>query len=228
MHHLMQALFALAQEVVQRYEGTIAQFGGDGFRALFGAAVAHEDHARRAVLAAVELQQHLDERLSTAGLPPGKAPAVGMGLHTGVVVVGRLGADPQRIYTAAGTTTALASRLQHLAAPGAILMGEATWRLVQDEVHVEPRGAIEVEERPTPVPVYAFCRMARRRAGVPWCGMRALSRFVGREREMAILRSTRHGRLHAYGSSACRAASDNRSSWRSRTSTGSTLLRRNI
>ena len=88
MHRLMQAVFALAQEVVQRYEGTIVQFEGDGFRALFGAAVAQEDHARRAILAAVVLQQHLNERLSTAGLPPGQAPAVGIGLHTGVVVVG--------------------------------------------------------------------------------------------------------------------------------------------
>jgi class 3 adenylate cyclase/tetratricopeptide (TPR) repeat protein len=187
MHHLMQALFALAQEVVQRYEGTIAHFVGDGFQALFGAAVAHEDHAQRAVLAAVELRQHLDERLSVSGQSPGKAPAVCMGLHTGFVVVGRLGDDPQRIYTAVGDTTSLASRLQHQAAPGTLLMSETTWRLVQDEVHVEPRAAIAVEDVSTPVPVYAFRGIARRRSGVPWRGERALSRFVGREREMAIL-----------------------------------------
>jgi class 3 adenylate cyclase len=187
MHHLMQALFPLAQEVVQRYKGTIVQFGGDGFQALFGVAVAQEDHARRAVLAAVVLQQHLNERLSTAGLPSGQAPAVGIGVHTGVVVVGRLGADPQRVYTAAGDTIALATRLQHRAAPGMILMSEATWQLVQDEVQVEPHGGIVVEDRSTPVPVYAFCRMMRRRSGVPGRGMRARSRFVGREWEMAIL-----------------------------------------
>jgi class 3 adenylate cyclase/DNA-binding winged helix-turn-helix (wHTH) protein len=183
MHHLMQALFALAQDVVQRYGGTIVEFGGDSFRALFGAAVAQEDHARRALLAAVALQQQLDERLSTAGLPSGQAPAVGIGVHTGVVVVSRLGADPQRIYTAAGETTALATRLQHLAAPGMILISEATWQLVQDEVQVEPRGAIAVEERSTPVPVYAFCRMTRRRSGVSGRGERARSPFVGRARE---------------------------------------------
>jgi class 3 adenylate cyclase/DNA-binding winged helix-turn-helix (wHTH) protein len=142
MHHLMQTLFATAQEVVQRYEGTIVQFGGDGFHALFGADVAQEDHARRAVLAAVELQQHLCECHSCAGLPPEQAPGIGIGLHTGVVVVGRLGADRQRIYTATGETTALASRLQHQAAPGAILLSEATWQLVQDEVQVEPHGTI--------------------------------------------------------------------------------------
>jgi class 3 adenylate cyclase/tetratricopeptide (TPR) repeat protein len=187
MHHLMQVLFALAQEVVQQYGGTIAHFVGDGFQALFGAAVAQEDHARRAVLAAVELQQHLDQRLSVNGQPPMKAPAVCMGLHTGVVVIGHLGDDPQRIYTAVGHTTFLASRLQHLAAPGTILMSEATWRLVQDEVHVEPRAAIALEDSSTPVPVYAFCGIAQRRSGVRWSGDRALSRFVGREREMAIL-----------------------------------------
>jgi class 3 adenylate cyclase/DNA-binding winged helix-turn-helix (wHTH) protein/tetratricopeptide (TPR) repeat protein len=187
MHSLMQAVFALAQAVVQRYEGTIVEFGGDGFRALFGADVAQEDHARRAMLAAVDLQQHLHERLSTVGLPPGHAPAVGIGVHTGVVVVGRLGADPQRIYTAAGDTTALASRLQHLAAPGAILLSEATWQLVHDEVQVEPHGTITVEDRSTPVPVYAFCRMTRRRSGVSGRGRRARSPFVDRAREIAIL-----------------------------------------
>jgi class 3 adenylate cyclase/DNA-binding winged helix-turn-helix (wHTH) protein/tetratricopeptide (TPR) repeat protein len=188
MHHLMQALFALAQEVMQRYEGIIVQFEGDGFRALFGADVAQEDHARRAVLAAVELQQRLHERLSTAGLPLEQAPAVGIGVHTGVVVVGRLGADPQRIYTAAGDTTALASRLQHLAAPGTILMSAATWQLVQDEVQVEPQGAIAVGDRSMPVPVYAFCQMTRWRSGVSGRGGRARSPFVGREREISILR----------------------------------------
>jgi class 3 adenylate cyclase/DNA-binding winged helix-turn-helix (wHTH) protein/tetratricopeptide (TPR) repeat protein len=188
MHYLMQTLFATAQEVVQRYEGTIVQFGGHGFHALFGADVAQEDHARRAVLAAVELQQHLHERLPSAGLPPEQAPGVGIGLHTGVVVVGRLGTGPQRIYTATGQTTALATRLQHRATPGAVLMSEATWQLVQDEVQVEPRGAITVEERSIPVPVYAFCRMTRRRSGVSGRGKRARSPFVGRALEMTLLR----------------------------------------
>jgi class 3 adenylate cyclase/predicted ATPase/DNA-binding winged helix-turn-helix (wHTH) protein len=203
MHRLMQAVFALAQEVVQRYEGTIVQFGGDGFRALFGAAVAQEDHARRAVLAAVEFQQQLDDRLSTVGLPSGQVPAVGIGVHTGVVVVGRLGADPQRVYTASGDTTALASRLQHLAAPGAILMSETTWQLVQDEVQVEPHGTIAVEGKPTPVPVHTFRRMARRRSGVPGRGMRAWSPFVGRMREIALLQErlaqVEGGRGHVVG-----------------------------
>ena len=187
MHHLMQTLFTLAHEVVQRYQGTIVEFGGDGFRALFGANVAQEDHARRAVLTAVELQQHLNERLSTAGLPLGQTPAVGIGLHTGVVVVGRLGADPQRVYTATGETLALASRLQHLASPGMILMSGSTWQLLQDEVQVEPRGAIAVEDRSTPIPVYAFCRMTRWRSGVSGRAERARSPFVGRGREIAIL-----------------------------------------
>ncbi|MDP9145435.1 MAG: winged helix-turn-helix domain-containing protein [Actinomycetota bacterium] len=83
MHHLMQVVFALAQEVVQRYEDTIVPFGGDGFQALFGADVAQEDHARRAILAAVALQQQLDDRLSSAGRPSGQAPTVGIGVHTG-------------------------------------------------------------------------------------------------------------------------------------------------
>jgi predicted ATPase len=70
-----------------------------------------------------------------------------------------------------------------------ILMSEATWQLVQDEVQVEPHGTIAVEERPTPVPMYAFRRMTRRRSGVPGRGMRERSPFMGRAREMALLQA---------------------------------------
>src|SRR5206468_9394974 len=64
MHHLMQTLLARVQHIVQRYDGTLVQVGGEGFVGLFGAPVAHEDHARRAVLAAVELRQHLQEEVA--------------------------------------------------------------------------------------------------------------------------------------------------------------------
>ena len=83
MHYLMQVVFALAQEVVQRYDSTIVQFGGPGFQALFGAAVAQEDHARRAVLAVVALQQHLNERLSSPGCHRGKRRPSGSGSTRG-------------------------------------------------------------------------------------------------------------------------------------------------
>ena len=99
---------------VQRYGGTLLQVSGEGFLALFGAPVAHEDHARRAVLAALELRQRLRVPEALRGQPAGVA--LRLGLHTGPVVVGPLGQDPPQLYTAGGATLAQATQLQQQAA----------------------------------------------------------------------------------------------------------------
>lgn len=187
MHSLMQAVLAFAQRTVQRYEGTITQYLGDGFLALFGAPVAHEDHARRAVLAALELQQRLRTCPTGLALPPGTTLAACIGLHTGPVVVGYLDNDPQRLYTAVGETSHLATRLLPLAAPGTVVLSAATYRLVHDEVWVDACGSLAVEASAAPVAVYAVRGMRRYRAGVPELHTRNLSRFVGRAREPALL-----------------------------------------
>ena len=98
----MQTLFAHAQHVVQRYAGTMTQWGGDGFTALFGAPVAYEDHAWRAVLAACELQERWRQPITLADQAAALTLSVTMGLHTGSVLVGRLAHAPQQLYTAAG------------------------------------------------------------------------------------------------------------------------------
>src|SRR5439155_15665346 len=110
MHHLMRDVLALTQATVQRYDGTIIHVSGEGFLALFGAPVAQEDHARRAVLAALDLHQRLRTPDALHGQPRGVA--VCLGLHTGRVVVGLLAYEPQWPYTAAGTTLHVATRLQ--------------------------------------------------------------------------------------------------------------------
>ena len=94
MHTLFNRFFALALDVVHRYEGTINQFLGDGFMALFGAPIAHEDHARRAVLAALELQRTLAGHHATLGEPYDVTCAFRLGLNTGLVVVGSIGQQP--------------------------------------------------------------------------------------------------------------------------------------
>jgi adenylate cyclase len=132
MYHLMHDVLALAQDTVQRYEGALTQVSGDGFLALFGAPVAQEDHARRAVLAALELCQRLRVPNVIRGQPHGVA--VRVGLHTGPVVVGPLAHEPQRLYTAAGDILHLATRLQQRAAPDTLLVSAATYALVQDEM----------------------------------------------------------------------------------------------
>ena len=165
MYHLMHDVLALAQDTVQRYEGTLTQVSGEGFLALFGAPVAQEDHARRAVLAALELRQRLRMPNAIRGQPHGVA--VRLGLHTGPVVVGPLAYEPQRPYTAAGDTLQLATRLQQRAAPDTCLVSAATYALVQDEVQGEVCETLSLDGPSTPVPVYAIHGLRRRRAGVP-------------------------------------------------------------
>ena len=187
MHQVMQAVVAYAEEVIERYEGTLVHVTGDGFTALFGAPVAQEDHARRAVLAALELRQHLQAQPLLRLQTRGEAVLACMGVHTGSAVVGHLPHEPQRLYTAVGASTHLATRLQHLARPGTILISAATYRLVQAEVRVEACGTVDGDAGSTPVPVYTVQGIVQRRAGVPGWRARPMSRFVGRRRELAFL-----------------------------------------
>jgi class 3 adenylate cyclase/tetratricopeptide (TPR) repeat protein len=189
MHALMREVLALAQETVQRYEGTLFQVSGEGFLALFGAPVAQEDHARRAVLAALELRQRLHAPHALRGQPSGVA--LRLGLHTGPVVVGPLASAPPWPYTAAGATLHLATRLQQQAAPDTVLVSAATYALVQEDVQGEACAPLAPEARSIPVPVYALRALTRRRAGVPHRGAWPLSRCVGRTQELALL----HARL---------------------------------
>jgi class 3 adenylate cyclase len=140
MHALLNQFFAWALTEVHRYEGTINQFLGDGFMALFGAPIAHEDHARRAVLAALGLQRRLHAEHSDLQAQHGVGLAVRMGVNTGLVVVGAIGDNLRMDYTAVGDTTNLAARLQQTADPGRIVLSEATHRLVAGYCVTPPSG----------------------------------------------------------------------------------------
>jgi class 3 adenylate cyclase/DNA-binding winged helix-turn-helix (wHTH) protein len=189
LYHLMRTVLALAQDTLQRYGGTLLQVSGEGFLALFGAPVAQEDHARRAVLAAFELRQRLHAPDTLREQP--HSVALCLGLHTGPVVVGPLVHDPRLPYTAVGDTLHVATRLQQQAPPDTILVSAATYRLVQDEVQGEALESLTPEISSTSVDVYAIRGLRRRRAGVPRRDARPLSRFVGRTQELALL----HARL---------------------------------
>lgn len=158
--------------------------------ALFGAPVAQEDHARRAVLTALDLRQMWQNNQSAAN-PPLYAC---IGVHTGLVVVGDLGHEAQRFYTAVGDAITIAVRIRQRAAPDTILISAATQCLAQDEVQVEASGMLDVAAQAAPIPVYTVHQIVRRRSGVLGRVGRALGRFVGRE--LALL----HERLaHAMG-----------------------------
>src|SRR5262249_42921556 len=146
--------FEIATREIHRYEGTINQFLGDGFMALFGAPLAHEDHARRAVLAALDLRRALHDQ--PLEVEPGRQVSVSLrfGLHTGFVVVGATGDNLRMDYTAVGDTTHLAARLQQMAEPGAILISDSTAQLVRGYAQLEAQGTVEIRGRSAPVSVH--------------------------------------------------------------------------
>src|SRR4051794_2784723 len=187
MHLLLNRFFELALSEVHRYEGTINQFLGDGFMALFGAPIAHEDHARRAALAALGLQKLLGEHRDELGGGEGLDLKVRMGINTGWVVVGGIGDQLRRDYTAIGDTTNLAARLQQLAEPGAILVSEDTSRFLQGAARLEPLGPLQVKGKEAPVQAFRLLSLGLLQSEQAVLGGMARSPFVGRRREMAIL-----------------------------------------
>jgi len=187
MHALLNRFFELALDVVHRYEGTINQFLGDGLMALFGAPITHEDHARRAVLAAIGIQRIEREQFEQLRVA-GQALRLRMGLNTGHVVVGSIGDNLRMDYTAVGGTTNVAARLQQLAEPGTILVSEPTARLVTGYVHTEAAGALVIKGKSEPVVAHRIVGVGLRRSPLDGTAARRLSRFAGREREFGHLR----------------------------------------
>ena len=186
-YRLLQTVVNLVEEVLHRYAGTLTLATGDGFTAVFGAPVAQEDHARRAVLAALELRQRLQDTPALHTQDIGGILRLGMGLHTGLVVVGGLGQAPQRLAMAVGAPLHIATRLQQQAAPGTILLSAVTYQLVHAEVQATPCGTHAMDGQPTPMAVYAVQGLLRRHTGVASRGPRPLNPFVGRERELTLL-----------------------------------------
>src|SRR5688500_2591775 len=144
VHRLMSRAFDLMLAEVHRYEGTVNQFLGDGIMALFGAPIAHEDHARRAVHAALGIGRAL-ESYQTERAPRGISFRARQGLNTGLVVVGSSGSDLRMDYTAVGDTTNVAARLQQGGEPGRITISEATYRLVRGYFATRPLGELHLK-----------------------------------------------------------------------------------
>src|SRR5437870_1404018 len=188
MHTLLNRFFEVALNAVHRYEGTINQFLGDGFMALFGAPISHEDHARRAVLAAVTLQRTLRAHHAELGEPHGVACQFRLGLNTGLVVVGSIGDNLRMDYTAIGDTTNLAARMQQTATPGTIQLAEQTYRLVAGYFDCEDLGLVEVKGKADQVRVYWVTGERDARSRIDVAREHGFTRLVGRERELELLR----------------------------------------
>src|SRR2546425_5781824 len=132
LEHMMAA--------VHRYEGTVNQVLGDGIMALFGAPIAHEDHAVRACYAALRMQEAVQQYAAEVQRTHGVPIHIRVGLHAGEVVVRSIGSDLHMDYTAVGQTTHLAARMEQLATPGSILLTAATLRLVERLVRGQALG----------------------------------------------------------------------------------------
>jgi len=179
MHDLLQRFFDVALEEVHHYEGTINQFLGDGFMALFGAPLALEHHERQAALAAVAVHDRVRAQLTAATEVAGLI--LRTGINTGLVVVGKIGDNLRMDYTAVGDTTNVAARLQAAAERGGILMSAATWERARDVVESRPEGPIALRGRAEPVIVH---QVTGPRARATRGQSRFLTPFVGRAHEL--------------------------------------------
>ena len=186
-HRIMDRFFAILSEGVHRFEGTINQFTGDGIMALFGAPIAHEDHAQRACYAALHLQQELRRYADEMRLEHALNFSVRMGLNSGEVVVGKIGDDLRMDYTAQGHTVGLAARMEQIAEAGKALLTEHTAKLVSGYFTLRGLGASRVKGMSDPLQVFELEGVGRVRGRLDVSRARGFTKFVGRSHEMAAL-----------------------------------------
>jgi class 3 adenylate cyclase/tetratricopeptide (TPR) repeat protein len=186
MHEVLDGILRLIADAVHRYEGTVNQFLGDGLMALFGAPVALEDHAVRGAYAAFAIQETVAGFSAQLSREPDTELQVRIGMNTGLVVVGKIGDDLRMDYTAVGDTTNLAARMQGAAAPGTIVVAEATHRLVEPYVRSEAIGPLSLKGIAGPVAAYRLTGR-RRRTRLQASAERGLTALAGRKRELDLL-----------------------------------------
>jgi class 3 adenylate cyclase len=174
-------------EAVHRYEGTVNQVMGDGIMALFGAPLAHEDHALRACYAALRMQESIRQYSDEARRRSGTPVSIRVGLNSGEVVVRSIGSDLRMDYSAVGQTTHLAARIEQAALPGSILITPTTFLLVQGYVDVRPLGPMPVKGVNDAIEVFEITGAGPVRRRLQALATRALSRFVGRDDELERL-----------------------------------------
>jgi class 3 adenylate cyclase/tetratricopeptide (TPR) repeat protein len=185
---ILDPVLAHMMDAVHRYEGTVNQVMGDGIMALFGAPIAHEDHAVRACYAALRMQESVTRYAEEARRAHGATVQIRVGLNSGEVVVRAIGNDLHMDYTAVGETTHLAARMEQLAHPGTVLIAPATFDLVEGRIAVKPLGPVPVKGRADPVEVYEVSGLGPARTRLQAAARRGLTRFVGRDAELEVLR----------------------------------------
>jgi predicted ATPase/class 3 adenylate cyclase len=185
---LIDPALQLMMEAVHRYEGYVAQSLGDGVFALFGAPIAHEDHAQRALYAALRMQEEMRRYADRVRLERGLPLQMRVGLNTGEVVVRSIRTDDLHTdYVPIGHATGLAARLQSLANPGSIVVSDSTFRLADGFFAFNALGTAQLKGVSEPVPVYEVLGVGPLRTRLQVAAGRGLGRFVGRQRELELL-----------------------------------------
>jgi class 3 adenylate cyclase/tetratricopeptide (TPR) repeat protein len=184
---LLDPLLERMMEAVHRYEGTVTRVMGDGIMALFGAPLAHEDHAVRACYAALRMQEATKAYAQGVFRSYGVPVQIRVGLNSGEVVVRAIGSDLHMDYTAHGQTTHLAARMEQMATPGVTLMAPATLQLAEGYVHVSPLGPVAVKGLPDAIEVYELTGASASRSRLQAAAARGLTKFVGRSAELEQL-----------------------------------------
>jgi class 3 adenylate cyclase/tetratricopeptide (TPR) repeat protein len=192
-HRILDRFFEILSEGVHRFEGTVNQYTGDGIMALFGAPIAHEDHAQRACFAALHLKgvlrDYADELRRTVGI----SISTRIGLNSGEVVVGKIGDDLRMDYTAQGHTVGLAQRMESRAAPDCSYLTEHTARLVEGYFELRDLGPFELKGVSGAIQVYALEGLGEVRTRLDRSRAQGFSRFVGRADELDVLERALEG-----------------------------------
>jgi class 3 adenylate cyclase len=186
MRDLVGTFLEASLTEVHHYGGTVPQFTGDGFMALFGAPLTLEDHVRRALLAALAIQRSAS---GDADLPLNgrEQLAISIAIHSGVAVFGALTASSTMEPTVIGDVVNVAARLTHLAEPGTILITEDTWRLARGSARAAPIGPLIIKGKSEPIAAYRLLGYSDRQAEVDALTSSGINDFVDREGELATL-----------------------------------------
>jgi class 3 adenylate cyclase/tetratricopeptide (TPR) repeat protein len=185
-HKIMQGFFSILADEVRRFEGTVDKFTGDGIMAVFGAPVAHEDHARRACFAALRMLDDIAEYAAELRRKHGLNFSVRIGINSGEVIAGAIGED-EGAYTAVGHTVGLAQRMEALAEPGKAYLTEAAAELAHGYFELEDLGEFEIKGASRPVRVFELAGVGAAHSRLDLSRERGFSRFVGRREETAVL-----------------------------------------
>ncbi|HTN73012.1 MAG TPA: AAA family ATPase [Methylomirabilota bacterium] len=183
---LIDPVLRVMMDAVHRYEGTVNQVLGDGIMALFGAPLAHEDHALRACYAALAMQEEMRRHRRKLGQSEEAGLQIGIGLNSGEVVVRSIDNDLNIDYSALGHTTHLAARMQELSGPGTTLMTASTLRQVEGFVQIKSIGAVQVKGVSRPIEAFEVFAATTARTRVQAAAVGGLTPLVGRRTEIEV------------------------------------------